>query len=138
MSDAARCEWWGDELNSLWVFDLTSQRSIRQIDEITILPVAVPDPAGRDALAVSSSRQSLLELLPSDTLIIEEAAGPDRDEVLRAWREAEHHLEVARRLGEDVPSRAVLFEEPDGWQQRLEGFPRLLLGEQAAPESTGT
>jgi transcription-repair coupling factor (superfamily II helicase) len=134
MSDAARCEWWGDELNSLWVFDLTSQRSIRQIDEITILPVAVPDPAGRDVPAASSSRQSLLELLPSDTLIIEEAAGPDRDEVLRAWREAEHHLEVARRLGEDVPSRAVLFEEPDGWQKRLEGFPRLLLGEQAAPE----
>jgi transcription-repair coupling factor (superfamily II helicase) len=134
MSDAARCEWWGDELNSLWVFDLTSQRSIRQIDEISILPVAAPDPAGRDSTSSSSTRQSLLELLPSDTLIMEEAPGPDRDEVLRAWREAEHHLEVARRLGEDVPSRAALFEEPQGWQKNLEGFPRLLLGDHAVPD----
>jgi transcription-repair coupling factor (superfamily II helicase) len=134
MSDAARCEWWGDELNSLWVFDLTSQRSIRQIDEITILPVSAPDPASRDSTTMSSTRQTLLELLPSDTLIIEEAAGPDRDEVIRAWREAEHHLEVARRLGEDVPSRDALFEEPDAWRKKLNGFGRLLLGEQNAPE----
>jgi transcription-repair coupling factor (superfamily II helicase) len=132
MSDAARCEWWGDELNSLWVFDLTSQRSLRQIDEITALPVAVPDPAGR-ATGFSAERQSLLQLLPSDTLVIEESAGPNRDEVARAWREAEHHLEVARRLGEDVPTRAALFEEPEEWQQRLDGFPRIVL-DHAAPD----
>lgn len=134
MSDAARCEWWGDELNSLWVFDLTSQRSIRQIDEITVLPVSAPNPADRDPAALSSARQTLLELLPSDTLIIEEAAGPDRDEVLRAWREAEHHLEVARRLGEAVPSREALFEEPDTWRRKLEAFGRLRLGEQEVPD----
>ena len=133
MSDAARCEWWGDELNSLWVFDLTSQRSIREIDEITILPVAVPDLEVRTS-DLSADRQSLLNLLPSDTLIIEESAGSDRDEVMRAWREAEHHLEVARRLGEDVPSRAALFDEPDTWTSQLAGFPRLLLGEQAVPD----
>jgi hypothetical protein len=44
MADAARAEWWGDELNSLWTFDLTSQRSQSQIDEVTILPISVPDP----------------------------------------------------------------------------------------------
>jgi transcription-repair coupling factor (superfamily II helicase) len=134
MSDAARCEWWGDELNSLWVFDLTSQRSLRQIDEITILPVAPPDREGPEDRAAASVRQSLLELLPSDTLVFEEAPGSDRDEVHRAWREAEHHLEVARRLGEDVPSRAALFESPEAWQQRLESFPRVLLGQQGVPD----
>ena len=134
MSDAARCEWWGDELNSLWVFDLTSQRSLRQIDEITILPVSAPDPAHRDGRTLGSTRQTLLELLPSDTLLIEEAAGPDRDEVIRAWREAEHHLEVARRLGEDVPSREALFEEPETWRRKLEEFGRLRLGEQEVPD----
>jgi transcription-repair coupling factor (superfamily II helicase) len=132
MSDAARSEWWGDELNSLWVFDLTSQRSIRQIDEITVLPVAAPALAEPEA-APATTRQTLLELLPSDTLVIEEASGPDRDEVLRAWREAEHHLEVARRLGEDVPSREALFEEPGQWRKRLESYARLRLGEQEGP-----
>jgi transcription-repair coupling factor (superfamily II helicase) len=131
MSDAARLEWWGDELNSLWVFDLTTQRSIREIDEITVLPIAPPDADASEPAPVGSSttRQTLLELLPSDTLIIEEAAGPDQDEVIRAWREAEHHLEVARRLGEEVPSREELFEEPARWKSRLEAYGRLRLGE---------
>ena len=35
-----------------------------------------------------SARRTLLELLPPDTIVIEEAAGPDRDEVQRAWNEA--------------------------------------------------
>ncbi len=129
MGEAARCEWWGDELNSLWVFDLTSQRSLQQIDEITILPVSPPDPAEPEVTGFTAARQTLLELLPSDTLLVEEAMGPDRDEVERAWREAEHHLDVARRLGEDVPSRDALFEEPDQWRRRLEAFGRLILGE---------
>lgn len=133
MSDAARCEWWGDELNSLWVFDLTTQRSLGQVDEITILPVAAPSPSMSDGASTvsrgSDVRQTLLDLLPSDTLLVEEAAGPDSDEVARAWREAEHHLEVARRLGEDVPSREALFEEPGQWQKRLESFGRFLLDE---------
>ena len=129
MSEPARAEWWGDELNSLWVFDLTNQRSIREIDEITILPVTVPDRAETPAASSTSYiRQTLLELLPSDTLVLEEAAGPDRDEVMRAWREAEHHLEVARRLGDEVPGREDIFEDPERWQPRLEGFGRLLLG----------
>ncbi|MEP7325732.1 MAG: transcription-repair coupling factor, partial [Gemmatimonadota bacterium] len=132
MADAARAEWWGDELNSLWTFDLTNQRSQSQIDEVTILPISVPDrprPQGAGGDAPAPHRQTLLDLLPSDTLIIEEATGPDRDEVERAWREAEHHLDVARRLGEDVPKREDIFEAPDAWRRRLAGFGRLQLGE---------
>lgn len=132
MADAARAEWWGDELNSLWTFDLTSQRSQSQIDEVTILPISVPDPPrSPEPLAAGRAphRQTLLDLLPGDTIIIEEATGPDRDEVDRAWREAEHHLEVARRLGEDVPRREDILEAPDDWRRRLAGFGRLQLGE---------
>ncbi|MGI9041269.1 MAG: transcription-repair coupling factor, partial [Gemmatimonadales bacterium] len=67
------------------------------------------------------------ELLPTDTILIEEALGPDHDEVLRGWKEAEHHLEVARRLGEDVPSREAILEPPEIWRARLEALPRMLL-----------
>ena len=73
-----------------------------------------PPLAGRPA-----ARRTLLELLPSDTILLEEAAGPDADEVQRAWSEAEHHLEVARRLGEDVPERDEILEPPEDWRERL-------------------
>ncbi|HEX6105092.1 MAG TPA: hypothetical protein VFZ26_05870, partial [Gemmatimonadales bacterium] len=129
MAVPARVEWWGDDVSSIRGFDLTTQRSLEELPEITVLPVSTGAVAGQEEgdHARPTARQSLLELLPSDTLILEEAAGPDADEVLRAWTEAEHHLEVARRLGEDVPSRAAILEEPEQWRARLAGFPRLLL-----------
>ena len=50
----------------------------------------------------------------------------------RAWNEAEHHLEVARRLGEDVPGREDILEPPERWSERLAAFPRLLLRDERA------
>ncbi len=128
MAAPARLEWWGDDVSSIRGFDLTTQRSLQELSEITILPITTAavreDPP---AVAGDPLRRSLLELLPSDTILIEEAAGPDRDEVQRAWSEAKHHLEVARRLGEDVPSREDILDAPESWSARLAAFPRLLL-----------
>ena len=97
------------------------------------LPPTRPD----FAHSAHSARTTLLELLPADTLILEEARGPDQDEVERAWGEAAHHLEVARRLGEDVPAREELFEPPEAWQSRIRGFPRLVLREEPADFQMG-
>ncbi len=100
----------------------TSPRSARarRLDEITILPMAWcrPREAGTcdEYRADPEQRQTLLELLPAGTLVIEEASGANGEEVSRAWREAEHHLVVARRLGEEVPAREEIFEAPDRWQ----------------------
>ncbi|HET9039596.1 MAG TPA: DEAD/DEAH box helicase, partial [Gemmatimonadales bacterium] len=139
MAAPARLEWWGDDVSSIRGFDLTTQRSLQELSEVTILPITtsgVREDAESDAGRLrtgpgdpngASLRRTLLELLPSDTILIEEAAGPDRDEVQRAWSEAQHHLEVARRLGEDVPSRADILDAPESWSARLAGFPRLLL-----------
>jgi transcription-repair coupling factor (superfamily II helicase) len=130
MAVPARIEWWGDDISSMRGFDLTTQRSLQELPEVTVLPVGVGrlgETVGQGNGAGAPRRQNLLELLPSDTLIVEEASGPDADEVQRAWTEAEHHLEVARRLGEDVPSRSAILEEPERWRERIAGFPRLLL-----------
>jgi len=147
MAVPARLEWWGDEITSLRGFDLTTQRSLQELSDITVLPINTktireeaedssvtltpseargrgPKPNGASIPAV---RKTLLDLLPSDTLLVEETSGPDFDEVTRAWNEAAHHLEVARRLGEDVPSRESIFQPPGEWRERLEQFPRLLL-----------
>nr|MBA3260769.1 hypothetical protein [Gemmatimonadales bacterium] len=129
MAAPARLEWWGDDISSIRGFDLTTQRSLDELQEVTVLPVStrgMAEEAERPAVP-PPSRTTLLELLPTDTILIEEAAGPDVDEVVRAWSEAEHHLEIARRLGEDVPSRSAILEEPDAWRGRIGAFPRLLL-----------
>jgi transcription-repair coupling factor (superfamily II helicase) len=143
MAVPARLEWWGDEITSLRGFDLTTQRSLQELSDITVLPIttqAVRDEVERGNEGTMErtnlpsfprsdvpSRSTLLELLPPDTLVVEETSGPDFDEVTRAWNEAAHHLEVARRLGEDVPSRESIFQPPGEWRERLEQFPRLLL-----------
>ena len=139
MAGPARLEWWGDDISSLRGFDLTTQRSLQELSEITVLPISTQavreeadgwtggqmdgrtlgladnSTAASDRPTVRPSarppvRRTLLELLPSDTIVIEEAIGPDLDEVTRAWNEAEHHLDVARRLGELVPTRDAIFE----------------------------
>jgi transcription-repair coupling factor (superfamily II helicase) len=132
MSAPARLEWWGDDLESLRGFDLTTQRSSDAIDEITVLPIrarATAESGETTAKATGTvarmNRQSLLELLPSGTLILEESPTANAEEVNRCWREAAHHLEVARRLGEATPPREDLFEEPAVWGERLSAYPRI-------------
>jgi transcription-repair coupling factor (superfamily II helicase) len=149
MATPARCEWWGDDISSLRGFDLTSQRSLEELQEVTVLPITTAgvreDTAGggngigdwAPAAPAPALRRTLLELLPAETILVAEASGPDADEVGRAWREAEHHLEIARKLGEEVPSRDAIFEEPACWRERIEGFPRLLLREEPVDLQVG-
>jgi len=139
MASPVRIEWWGDDIESLRAFDLTTQRSLEPVTGITVLPISVhglgDEPAeagGKDA-----ARSTLLDLLPGDALIVQEAMGPDAEEISRGWREAAHHLEVARRLGEEVPSREALFVEPEAWRRRLETFPRLVLRDEPAELNFG-
>jgi len=134
MAEPARGEFWGEELVSLRTFDLGTQRSLGPLERVTVLPV---DPRASLGDAPGTVRRSLLDMLPSGALLVEE--GPDRlaDEIARAWTEAEHHAEVARRLGEDVPPREELLLPPERCALAREGFARLLLGvataEQALP-----
>src|SRR5437016_9292406 len=78
MAAPARVEWWGDEIVSLRGFDLDSQRSQDAIERITVLPVATEAAAGEAAAPLA--RASLLELLPSDAvLVIEQESAVDRE-----------------------------------------------------------
>ena len=125
MASATRLEWWDDEVSSLRAFDLTTQRSGAEVDEITVLPIKAVD--GTKADGSAGVRRTLLDLLPSDALLLLDAPGPIDDEVERAWREAAHHLEIARRLGEDVPQREEILEEPTRVRARMTALPRLRL-----------
>jgi transcription-repair coupling factor (superfamily II helicase) len=143
MAAPMRLEWWGDVISSLRSFDLTSQRSGEEQGTVTVLPIGIGAEGRKGAraqgsesiaplrhTAIAPTRRTLLDLLPSETLVIEESNHPNAEEVSRAWREAEHHLEIARRLGEVPPSRDQLFAEPAVWSERLARFPRVLLREE--------
>jgi len=125
MAAPARLEWWGDTLESMRGFDLTSQRSLEPMDAITILPISGGTALAHQEGEQATTRRSLLDLLPGDTVVIEESVGANGEEVERVWSEAEHHLEVARRLGEVVADRELLFVEPAAWRTLLDTFPRL-------------
>jgi transcription-repair coupling factor (superfamily II helicase) len=151
MAAPARCEWWGDQLASMRGFDLTTQRSLGDVDEITVLPVraaerrtggqadsgSADDSRSNVPTARPPDRLTVLELLPAATLLIEEGEGADADEVERAWNEAAHHLELARRMGEEVPTRDELFDAPGTWAARRAAAARLLVRADAADLNLG-
>jgi transcription-repair coupling factor (superfamily II helicase) len=130
MAAPARIEWSGDAITSLRTFDLDSQRSGHAIERVTVLPVNT-ERGGTGHVgaqhAAPLQRQTLLDLLPSDALLVVEQEATLEREVERAWSDATHHLDVARRLGEDPPRREEIFAEPASWRGRFARFARLAL-----------
>jgi transcription-repair coupling factor (superfamily II helicase) len=160
MAAPARVEWLGDEIVSIRNFDLDTQRSEKEIEEVTALPVAattarpLDETVGRsdgqtvgggssdmpgNVLSVgarsdatvrpsdrptAADRRSLLDLLPPDSIVVA-TEGLELADVGRAWGEAVHHIEVARRRGEDVQGRETILLDPAIWAERWGRFARV-------------
>src|SRR5439155_777264 len=82
--------WWGDDVASLRAFDLDSQRSGEAIERITVLPVRTEGRTAGGGVepAAPLPRQSLLDLLPSDSVIVLEQESALEQEADRAWAAA--------------------------------------------------
>ena len=118
MTDPVRLEFWGDEIEDLRHFDLSTQRSTRTVDVAVVLPVdgqVHEDATDGERLAVSA-------LFPPDTLLVQPVGTHVEPELRRTWDEAAHHLELARRRGEDVAPRDELFQSPDEATATLGAF----------------
>ena len=124
MAAPARVEWWGDEILSLRTFDLDTQRSGEPVERVTVLPVKSEGTGKGEG---EDLRRSLLELLPSDAVVVLDQESALGQEVERTWADAAHHLEVARRLGEEPLAREELFLEPAAWHARLGVFARVAI-----------
>jgi transcription-repair coupling factor (superfamily II helicase) len=108
MAEPVRAEFWGDEIVDLRHFDLVSQRSSRAVDYALVLPVDghVREDAG------DFERGSITSLFPPDTLLIVPRNEHIEPELQRTWQDAAHHIDLARRRGEDFVSRDELFDSP--------------------------
>ncbi len=123
MTDPVRLEFWGDEVVDLRHFELASQRSTREVDFAVVLPVdgqVREDAAPGDRLSVSA-------LFTPDTLLIYPTGTHLLPELQRTWDEAAHHIDLARRRGEDADSREELFESPQQAGETLARFGALRL-----------
>src|SRR5258705_5280490 len=132
MAARARVEWWGDEVVSIRSFDLDTQRSGDALDRVTILPVKGDSWGGGDGGGGAQGApllSNLPNLLPTDTIVVVDQESAVEREVQRAWTDAAHHLEVARRMGEEPPSRDDLLIDPETWHSAVGRLARLALAE---------
>jgi transcription-repair coupling factor (superfamily II helicase) len=127
MATPARIEWWGDEVASVRSFDLDTQRSGDTLERVTVLPVKSEQLKTNGSAA--SRRSNLLDLLPTDTIVVTDQESAVEREVERAWADAAHHLEVARRMGEEPPAREELLIDPGAWRARLNGLARIAVSD---------
>ena len=123
MRAPVRLEFWGDQLEALRAFDIATQRMTATLDEVTVLPVEVQGDDDDGAVA----RVSLPDLWPAGALVVIPEGVTLSPEWTRTWDEAAHHLELARRRGEEVAARDALLEAPDLVARRVRGFPTLEL-----------
>src|SRR5690606_19268783 len=116
-----RLEFWGDELVELRQFDIATQRTTTPADRVVILPVEVQGDAAEERF----ERASLVDLLPPGSLVVLPRGTALKPELERVWSEAEHHIDLARRRGEDAAPREELFEPPAAVLRRLDALPTL-------------
>jgi transcription-repair coupling factor (superfamily II helicase) len=131
MTDPVRLEFWGDEIVDLRHFELSSQRSTREVDLAIVLPV---DGQVRED-ATPGERLSVSALFPPDTLLVYPTGTHLLPELQRTWDEAAHHIDLARRRGEDADSREELFESPQVAGATLSGFGALRLVDPTAEKA---
>ncbi|HEX6598573.1 MAG TPA: transcription-repair coupling factor [Gemmatimonadaceae bacterium] len=128
MTDPVRLEFWGDEIEDLRHFDLSTQRSTRAVEVAVVLPV---DGQVRED-ATNGERLAVSALFPPDTLLVQPVGTHIVPELRRTWDEAAHHLDLARRRGEDVAAREELFESPEQAATTLNAFGALRFVDPAA------
>ncbi|MGH7655505.1 MAG: CarD family transcriptional regulator, partial [Gemmatimonadaceae bacterium] len=122
MAEPVRLEFWGDEIVELRHFDLLTQRTSKPAEVALVLPV---DVASAPETEERFERTTLAALFPPGTLLVVPAGVHLVPEMRRTWDEAAHHINLARRRGEEAAAREDLYQPPDTASASLAAFPSL-------------
>lgn len=120
--DPVRIEFWGDELVSIRSFDILDQRSTEELRETHVLPVDFRRIADEDTALVS---RSLIELLPSDAVIVRLGSWDLRAEIEKTWSRVTTLYDSLIESGATPPAPDGLFLSPPELDERIRAFPRL-------------
>ena len=132
MTDPVRMEFWGDTIEDLRHFELSSQRSTRAVDLAVVLPIDGQLEGGSSTGRTVVGLWRFFRPTRFSSIPLVRTCCP---ELKRTWDEAAHHLDLARRRGEDVDSREELFEAPERAGATLHAFGSLRLVDPAAEDA---
>lgn len=128
--DPVRIEFWGDEIESIRSFDILDQRSTGELAETHVLPV---DFRRNEENSERTVARSLLELLPSDAIIVRLGTWEILEDVRRTWTRVSTLYEELVHSGATPLLPSSLFLEPEEFAQRIARFPRLELDKAPGP-----
>jgi len=117
-----RVEFWGDEITSIRTFEILDQRSIRTLEEVHILPVDLRRTEVEDQV-----ERSVLELLPTDAILVELGEQEWRRDLTRTWDHASDIRDELSAQGLNPVPLEQLFLRPDDTIRRMEALPRIRL-----------
>jgi len=122
--DPVRIEFWGDEIVSIRSFDVTDQRSIGELAETHVLPVDFQRPNAQEGPDTEVSR-SLLELLPSDAVLVRVGAWDLTADFQKTWTRVTTLYDNLVHSGATPASPDHLFLPPHELSGRLTRLPRV-------------
>ena len=115
LSDPVRIEFWGDEITSIRLFDVADQRSTETLPEVNLLPASFRGNADASRGAV---QRSLLEILPTDTLLLGFERAHWEEDFQKFWVQAGGIRADRQEAGESLPpSDTLLFPPKDAAEQ---------------------
>ena len=123
--DPVRIEFWGDEIVSIRTFDILDQRSTGELEETHVLPVDFRRDPADDGAAVS---RSLVELLPSDAVLVRMGTWDLRADFERTWRRVTTLYDSLVESGAHPPEPGQLFVPPEELERRVSALSRLDVG----------
>lgn len=119
--DPVRIEFWGDEISSIRAFDVATQRSTQSLEEINLLPASLrPGSEGG-----GSTSRSLLEILPTDTLLFDLSGGSVEESFHHHWSQAERIRSDRMEGGEKLATPDSILIPADNASALLAKLPLL-------------
>ncbi|MBI1909264.1 MAG: transcription-repair coupling factor [Deltaproteobacteria bacterium] len=109
-----RLEFFGDQVESIRLFETESQKSTRPLPEITLVP---PKEGLVDEESLSEKRSSFFDYLPDDPLVILDDPERINDHLKEFWEDLKRAYESSeRKEGTLLPTEIALTEEALGQQ----------------------
>lgn len=137
-SGPARVEFWGDDVESIRLFDIFDQRSTDVVDHVNVLPVRLRGSTGDLEHGDTTTRRSLLDLFADEATLVESGDGEWDAGAETVWRHAGSVYEEARSHGNPATEPATLFLDPGDFTARVASFPRITFVEEQVGDPTFT